>query len=127
MANTILNKLVFNKYNETEARVVRLLLEEGMAYFKPRPRYLEDTVLFTSYMDNAFPLWWLWSKDNWGTKWDIYEGCRHIENCSFYYNTANEDNAVFIDWLNEELGLRLTLYSCDEMDIDELGWTQASH
>jgi hypothetical protein len=97
-----------------------------MAYFKPRPKYHEDTSLFTSRMDTIFPSWWLWSKANWGTKWDIYEECRHIEGNNFYYNTANEDNAVFIDWLNEELGLKLTLYSCDEMDIDELGWQRST-
>ena len=121
MANIVTNKLVPNVTLDSATKIVRimyLLKEHGMSYFIPQPEVLLDTVL---HEGNPYePDWFTWSKAHWGTKWDMYEECRHIEHGILYYNTANSSNAVFVRWLNKQYNMNFMLFSLEEMEEEWL-------
>ena len=105
MANLVDNNLIIT--GDIAIELIKKLYEEGMSYWIPRPKYLSDN-FHTEELESppGFPLWLNWSKNHWGTKWDIYEDGRqytvHDDDCAeIRFLTANSSIEPFCNALSE--------------------------
>ena len=108
MANLVFNHLTIVDNEGGKAHLLgKKFYDEGMAYWRPMPKaYLESFLDEKSVVADAFPIWYLWAKDNWGTKWDIYEDKRKITylnstSVKVSFITANSSIEPFIDFIAE--------------------------
>ena len=108
MANLVFNKLIIVDDGDGAAQALgKKFYDEGMAYWRPMPRaYLEGFLDERSVVQKAFPMWYLWAKDNWGTKWDIYKDDRELlyltdDKVKVSFITANSSIEPFLDYLSE--------------------------
>ena len=120
MANIVDNNLVIT--GDIAIDLITKLYEEGMQYWIPRPRYLSEEFHTKEFQSNVFPLWYEWSLDHWGTKWDIYAEDRemsiHDDNCAeLGFLTANSSIEPFCNALSEMYPrLKLELFYKEEFD-----------
>ena len=127
MANTVQNRLVVTGPNtEVIEQLLDTLEEHGMSYWVPRPQYITES--WFDGNDTEYPVWYQWSLNHWGTKWDIYKEGREIIECDdgygiFHFETANSSIEPFVDFLKTlfpayEFDLEFTDIDCGEDELE---------
>ena len=120
MANIVDNNLVIT--GDIAIEIMTKLYEEGLEYFIPKPPYMSNDLLSKELEYEGLPLWYRWSKDNWGTKWDIYaedrELTRHSEDCAeLRFLTANSSIEPVCNYISELYPrLKLELFYKEEFE-----------